>query len=82
MTDSFDLPVMYKGEELLLPAQLLQLGYTHTFKVDVNGTEVLFEPDEERSYRAVMDPALPDSGKKIETGLLQATAAAIEAIVK
>ena len=35
----------------------LILGYTLKISVDVNGTEVLFEPDEERNYRAVMIPS-------------------------
>jgi hypothetical protein len=52
--DTFDIPVTYKGKELLFKSHLLILGYIHKISVDVNGTEVLFEPDEERNYRAVM----------------------------
>jgi hypothetical protein len=55
MEDTFDIPVTYKGKELLFKSQLLILGYTHKISVDVNGTEVLYEPDEERNYRAVID---------------------------
>lgn len=54
MYDPFELPVSYKGEELLFPAELKQIGYTHAIVVDVYGQEVLFEPDEERNYRAVV----------------------------
>ena len=56
MEDSFAFPVQYKGEEILFPASLQQTGYTHRFEVDVYGTPVYFEPDEERSYRAIVDP--------------------------
>lgn len=81
MNEPFDLSVLFKGEELLFPAQLLQFGYTHKFKVAVNGMEVHFEPDEERNYRAIINPE--QLGKaKIEVALLQAIAAAIEAILK
>ena len=53
MNDPFNLPVTYKGTELGFPAQLLQLGYLHKFQVDVNGQMVMFEPDEDRNYRAI-----------------------------
>jgi hypothetical protein len=36
MDEPFDLPVTYKGEELLFNARFLQFGYTHKFAVAVN----------------------------------------------
>ena len=54
MLDLFKLPVEYKGKEMLFPAELLPMGFTHKIKVTVDGTEILFEPDEERNYRAVI----------------------------
>jgi len=56
MTDPFILTVNYKGHDSDYPAQLLLLGYTHKFKVQVNETEVYFEPDEEGQYRVVQAP--------------------------
>jgi len=35
-------------------AKLIVTGYTHKFGVDVNGQNIIFEPDEERNYRAVI----------------------------
>ena len=81
MDEPFELPVTYKGKELLFPARLLMLGYTHTFQVDVHGQEVLFEPDEERKYRAVIDPEQVESSK-IDVELLKAIADAIEIILR
>ena len=81
MNEPFELPVTYKGKELLFPAQLLMLGYTHKFQVQVNGQEVLFEPDEERTYRAVVDPEQVEESK-IDVVLLKAIAEAIEEIIK
>ena len=52
MDEQFELPVEYKGEQLLFKASLIVTGYTHKFNVDVNGQMVIFEPDEERNYRA------------------------------
>ena len=55
MDDQFELPVEYKGEHLLLNASSLVTGYNHKFNVDVNGLIIVFEPDEERNYRAVLN---------------------------
>ena len=80
MDEPFDLPVAYKGQELLLPAQLIQQGYTHKFQVLVKDVEVYYEPDEEGNYRALVDPeTLP---KHLEPELLQAVSQAIEAILR
>lgn len=80
MDDVFDLPVTYQGEDLLFPARLQQTGYTHRFEVEVHGTVVYFEPDEERSYRALVDPEKIE--KEIPVALLQAIAGGIEAVLK
>ncbi len=80
MNEPFALPVTYKGIELLFPARLLVLCYTHKFQIEVNGQEVFFEPDEERNYRAVIDPEQMKNSK-IDVGLLKAITSAIEAIV-
>lgn len=64
----------------MLTAQLIQQGYTHKFQVTVEDLEVYFEPDEEGSYRALVDAdSLP---KHIEPALLQAIAEAIETILR
>jgi hypothetical protein len=80
MDEPFDLPVIYKGQELLLPAQLIQQGYTHKFRVMIKDVEVYYEPDEEGNYRALVDPeTLP---KSLEPELLQIVAESIEAILR
>jgi hypothetical protein len=80
MNEPFDLPVMHRGEEIFFPAQLKQFGYTHRFVVNVRGTEIFFEPDEERNYRAIIEQEKVD--KEVSIELLQAIANAIESIVK
>ena len=52
---SFNLYVPYKGEQREFQAKLIVYGYAHKFHVDVDGVGILFEPDEERQYRAVLD---------------------------
>jgi hypothetical protein len=80
MNEPFELPVTYRGEELLFSARLQQLGYTHRIVVDVYDQEIFFEPDEERNYRAIIEQDKLD--KHISVELLQAIAEAIESILK
>ena len=80
MNEPFELPVIYNGNEALFPAELVQVGYTHRFVVDVYGQEVFFEPDEERNYRAVVQDS--QLSKRVTADLLKAIAATIEALVK
>ncbi len=61
--------------------RLILLGYTHKFQVEVNDQTVLFEPDEERNYRAVIALEQVESSK-MDVGLLKAVAEALEAVEK
>lgn len=72
MPDQFDLPITFNGKELSFPSELLNYGTSHKIKVSVKEIDVLFEPDEERNYRAVI--SFDDLGKKNlpEKDLLQA----------
>ena len=50
---TFQIPITYRGKELQLDAQLLQLGYIRKIHVDVNSIIVFIEKDDEGNYRAV-----------------------------
>jgi len=63
-------------QNLLLPARLIQFGYTYKIEVDINGTIVSFKRDEEKNRRALIDPAKIDS--KINADFLNAILDAIE----
>jgi len=82
MDEEFELPVDFKGEQLLLKASLIVTGYTHKFSVIVNGQTVIFEPDEERNYRAVLSYDDISKKRNIEIELLKGIAAVIEQLVK
>lgn len=69
--EDFDLPVDYKGEECSFKTSLLTTAHTHKFQVDVNGQTILFEPDEERNYRAVIPFEEIDNKKYIDLELLK-----------
>ena len=72
-------PVVYNNQQLFFKARLLQLGsYTHKIQVNVYGTEVFFEVDEERNYRAYIDPTNTEAIDKVDKKLLQQIAEAIE----
>ncbi|GEO04600.1 hypothetical protein AAE02nite_22640 [Adhaeribacter aerolatus] len=77
-----EIPVTYRGEELVFPAQVLMTGYTHKIQVDIDGQFIMFEPDEERNYRAVLDQAQLEKGARIDIELLQAIARVLESVVK
>ena len=82
MEEEFELPVKYKGEEQMLNAKLIVTGYKHKFCVDVNGQNIIFEPDEERNYRAILNYAEIRNNKIIDIDLLKRIAETIEEIVK
>jgi hypothetical protein len=83
MNEAFEIVVTYKNETYSFNAKLLQYGYTHRIIVSVNNRDVIFEPDEERNYRAFADPRDPENAnRELDVGLLEAIAKTIESIVK
>ena len=77
MNDPFTLPVVYKNETILFDAELIRVGYIHRVSVLIDGQLVLFEPDEERNYRAITtEEGLPK--KEIDRNLLQAIVETLE----
>lgn len=82
MEDDFMLPVAFENQELLFPARLLNYGYSSKLEVDVNDIMVLFEPDEERNWRALISFEDLQANKKLDPALLSAIARAIEDLTK
>lgn len=68
--EEFEIPVTYKGKELLFNGRLATFTYGYKLYVDVHGNEIVFERDDEGNLRAV----LPDisSEKTIEKELIEA----------
>ncbi len=52
--DTIEIPVTYKGQDLVFDASVKAYGYVHKIEVDVKGQTVIFEQDEEGLYRAVV----------------------------
>lgn len=82
MDESFEIPVLYKEQQLHFTSRLLISGYSHKIEVDVYGNQIMFEPDEERNYRAIIDAEGLKNNQKIDVALLKAISEAIESIVK
>lgn len=82
MNEEFDIPVHYKGEDLVFTATLHNYGYSYKIHVDVYGIDVFFEPDEERNYRVVIGPEYLEGMNKIDIELLKAISVTIESAKK
>ena len=79
--DEFELPLTYKGHEILFNSSLQVTGYTHRFIVDVYGLSVVFEPDEDRNYRAVISNEDLIDSKNIDRELLRLISEKITEII-
>ena len=82
MDENFDLPVTFNNKEFNFPTRLLQFGYTAKLEVEIEGTKVFLEPDEERNWRAVISYEDVQANKKLSSELLKSVAETIEALTK
>ena len=82
MVEDFKIPVLYNNQRLNFPAQLLRYAYSYKIEVDVEGTLVYFEPDEERNWRALIGQEEAPVNRNLNGELLKAIASSIEEIVK
>lgn len=78
----FELPVLLNDKELLFPGKFLDYGYSSKIEIDVEGTKLVFEPDEERNWRAVISLEDVQANKKINRDLVEAVAEAIDRVMK
>jgi hypothetical protein len=81
MAESFTITVSWKNQDRQFEAELRMLGYTYKIAVMVDGTEVIFEPDEERNFRAMV-PADTELRKTPPAALLEAIAGELETNLK
>jgi hypothetical protein len=76
--DELVLPITFGGEDIELPLKMYTYGYTFRVEVLIGETSVVFEPDEEGNYRALVDGGQIETNKTLSKGLLQAIAEALE----
>ena len=82
MDELFEIPVLYKGQELLFPARLLIVGYVHKFVVTIDKQEFFFEQDDNGKYQAIANTTNQGEVKHLDTELLKAIAESIESILE
>jgi hypothetical protein len=82
MDEPFELPVLYNNKKMLLPAQLHQYGYSFKIEVEVNGTAIFFERDEDRNWRAMVEPSEVEMNSYLTKELLQAILTSIERVLQ
>jgi hypothetical protein len=80
MNEDFELPVDYKGKEILFTARLLQQGFSYKIEVDVTTTKLLFEKDDQGDWRVIANTEQESAYGKTDVELLKAIAASLEQI--
>lgn len=60
---------------MVFQAHLLPRSYLHCFKIDIDEIPVLFEPEEDHKYRAVVDPSQSYDTDRLDRGLMAAIVA-------
>ncbi len=78
----FELPVIYNNKELVFAGKFLDYGYSSKIEIEIEGTKVLFEPDEERNWRALISFEDLQANKKLNQDLLKTIAEAIDELRK
>lgn len=80
--DEFELALNFKGKDILLPVKLMNYGTAYKLEVEIDGTKVLFEPDEERNWRAMISYEDAQANKKLDTALLELIAKEFDRVLK
>jgi hypothetical protein len=80
MDESFTIDVSLNEQEYSFDARLVAIEYIHKFIVMVNAMEVMYEPDEERHYRAIIHDKQQSSIKDKDKELIKAVGDKIESI--
>jgi hypothetical protein len=78
MNESFEIPVVYRGQQYCFPARFRLRGYQQQFQVDVLGVAVIFERDEEEQYRAVVEASQVEKPFKLDARLLESIAQVLQ----
>lgn len=82
MEDAFLIRISLEGKEYEFETKILWLGFQHKIEVNIEGIVVLFEPDEERNYRAIFSPEQTELHQSVPKKLLKAVAQHLESILK
>lgn len=67
---TLEIPVTYRNEELTFKAHVVRFGYVNHIIVDIGGTQLTIERDEEGNYRAVGNQQDVNSDR-VDAGLIR-----------
>ena len=76
--NDFDLPVVYNNEERLFPSRLYEWGYGYKIDVYIEDSIISFERDEERNWRAMINPETLNKNAKVTGALIQAIVVSLD----
>jgi len=80
MDESIPISVFIDECEYEFQARLVTMGYTHKFYVVINGMEIIYEPDEERNYRAIFTEVTHGAINGRDTELIKAVGNKIQSL--
>lgn len=78
MEDGLIIEIDLNGEHLIFDARLQTSGFVHQIHINVSGIDVAFEPDEERNYRAIVQPAQLQALTKKDIAIIAAIGEELE----
>lgn len=68
MSESFDLIVDYNGRNYVIQARFMRLGYVHQFHININGSTLIIEFDEECKHQVIEKT----TKENMDAGLIEA----------
>jgi hypothetical protein len=77
--DTLEIPVTYKNDELYLKAHIVSFGYVNQVVVDLGGTQITIERDEEGNYRALGNTEKVESFK-VDVDLIKAVVMVLQSL--
>ena len=77
MAELFEIPIIYKNNELSFKAHSVRFGYVNHILVDIYGVQITVERDEEGNFRALEDPDKMKEGK-VDLALVKAVVEVLE----
>ncbi len=80
MDEPFSISVIFGGSGYTFEGRLVTVGYTHKFCMVINGMEVIYEPDEERNYRTILNEADQAKLRDVDRELIKAVGDKIQSI--
>jgi hypothetical protein len=82
MDEPFILELIFQNKTYELETGFQRYGYIYRIAVTIDGLTVLFEPDEEGNYRALVSQEQIEKNKTLSVGLLQTIAQKLENLSK